>query len=45
MESVCVVIHADACPETGIEQPGPHHIYKNPRRSVGKKKITGTVSG
>lgn len=39
MKSVGVVIHADACPETGIDQPGSHHISKNPRRSVEKRKL------
>jgi threonine dehydrogenase-like Zn-dependent dehydrogenase len=40
MESRVVVVHADADPLKGIDRPGPHQIYKNPRVSVEKRKLT-----
>ena len=39
MESKVVVVHADSEPIKGIENPGPHQIYKNPRISLEKRTL------
>lgn len=39
MESVCVVVHADACPEKSIDRPGPHQTYRNPRVSIERRNL------
>ncbi|MFA5322447.1 MAG: alcohol dehydrogenase catalytic domain-containing protein [Smithella sp.] len=39
MESRVVVVHADFDPVKGIDRPGSHQIYKNPRVSVEKRKL------
>ncbi len=39
MESRVVVVHADIDPVKGIDRPGPHQIYKNPRISVQNRKL------
>lgn len=39
MESKVVVVHADIDPIKGLDRPGSHQIYKNPRLSVEKRKL------
>lgn len=40
MESRVVVVHAYAKPVKGIDRPGPHQIYKNPRISIDNRTLS-----
>ena len=39
MESKVVVVYADREPMEGVDNPGPHQIYRNPRVSVEDRKL------
>lgn len=39
MKSRVVVLYADRLPMEGIENPGPHQIYKNPKISVESRSL------
>lgn len=39
MESKVVVVHADREPMEGVDNPGPHQIYRNPVVSVEKREL------
>ncbi|MEK7270128.1 MAG: zinc-binding dehydrogenase [Planctomycetota bacterium] len=39
MDSRVVVVRADEAPQRGIERPGPHQTYKNPRVSVERRRL------
>jgi (R,R)-butanediol dehydrogenase / meso-butanediol dehydrogenase / diacetyl reductase len=39
MESSVIVIRADRKPMEGVEHPGPHQVYRNPRVSVEKRTL------
>ena len=38
-ESEVVVLHAERDPMPGVESPGPHQIYRNPRASVETRRL------
>jgi (R,R)-butanediol dehydrogenase / meso-butanediol dehydrogenase / diacetyl reductase len=40
VESRVVLVHADIDPVKGVEQPGSHQIYKNPRISVERRMLS-----
>jgi (R,R)-butanediol dehydrogenase/meso-butanediol dehydrogenase/diacetyl reductase len=39
MESRVIVVHADREPMEGVENPGPHQIYRNPTVSVETREL------